>query len=151
MRGGLQCVVPAVAADLSARLSSRAVPSPARGDERQLLLAAVQLLANFSVASEAAARAIWRECFPAVYEQLTATDDGGHGQDFLGLRLMQTASFSGCQEPAALPQQQRGSQGGSGRRRAQRRAGALPANPRLVAPILCPHSHLYTTHLRLAP
>ncbi|KIZ01153.1 hypothetical protein MNEG_6805 [Monoraphidium neglectum] len=75
MRGGLQCVVPAVAADLSARLSSRAVSSPARGDERQLLLAAVQLLANFSVASEAAARAIWRECFPAVYEQLTATDD----------------------------------------------------------------------------
>jgi hypothetical protein len=76
MRAGAHCVMPAVAADIQAARCTRPLGSIAAAAERQLLAAACQLLANFSVASEAAAVAIWGECFPLIYEQLTATSDG---------------------------------------------------------------------------
>lgn len=78
MRCGLQCVVPAVAAELQTHLKQQPdAPSLRRTELRQLLLSCVQLLANFSVASGAAAEALWHECFPLIHEQLTDTHDGG--------------------------------------------------------------------------
>jgi hypothetical protein len=77
MRAGAHCAAPAVAAEIqNARVSRPLGAAAAAAGERQLLAAACQLLANFSVASPAAAAAIWGECFPDVHQRLTATADG---------------------------------------------------------------------------
>ncbi|GBF96623.1 hypothetical protein Rsub_09369 [Raphidocelis subcapitata] len=76
MRCGAHMAAPAVAADAHAAVRGGSNLLAVSG-ERQLLLAAAQLLANMSVASEAAAGALWQECFPAVFGELTATPDVG--------------------------------------------------------------------------